>query len=450
MESNRQLQLGTERIRKLLMRYAVPSIIAMTATSLYNMVDSIFIGQKCGEFAISGLAVTFPLMNLSAAFGAMVGIGSATLVSVKMGQRDHEAAEKVVSNAVMLNLIIGTLFMLVSLAFLEPILRFFGASDNTLPYARDYMQVLLYGNVLTHLYLGLNDVVRASGYPQRAMAFTLTAVVSNIIFDFLFIVVFEMGMRGAAIGTLCAQVMAFAGEMVHFNHKNTYLHFRKSAFSFRLKVVRSIIGIGLSPFLINCCACFVVILINKGLMTYGGDHYVGAYGISNRVVFIFFMIVMGINQGMQPIVGYNYGARQLNRSIKTYKIAVVAAVAVLTTCFAVCHIMPEVIARWFTPYDYMIDITAHAMRLMTLAMPFVGFQAITVGLFTALGMVSKSIFMSLTRQVLFLIPCLIVLPRFLGTDGIWYSMPLSDILSFVMAVVLVVRAIRKMKMEGLL
>ncbi len=450
MESNRQLQLGTERIRKLLMRYAVPSIIAMTATSLYNMVDSIFIGQRCGEFAISGLAVTFPLMNLSAAFGAMVGIGSATLVSVKMGQRDHEAAEKVVSNAVMLNLIIGTLFMLVSLAFLNPILIFFGASENTLPYARDYMQVLLYGNVLTHLYLGLNDIVRASGYPQRAMAFTLTAVVSNIIFDYLFIVVFNLGMRGAAIGTLCAQVMAFAGEMVHFNNKNTYLRFRRSAFQFRSKVVRSILSIGVSPFLVNCCACFVVILINKGLMTYGGDHYVGAYGISNRVVFIFFMIVMGINQGMQPIVGYNYGARQIDRSIKTYKIASAAAVAIMTACFLVCHIIPKTVASWFTPFDYMIDITAHALESVTWAAPLIGFQVITVGLFTALGMVSKSIFMSLTRQLLFLIPFLIVLPHYWGTDGIWYSMPLSDTLSFVMAVVLVVRAIRKMQREGLL
>ena len=444
MENNRQLQLGTEGIRKLLLRFAVPSIIAMTATSLYNMVDSIFIGQRCGEFAISGLAVTFPLMNLSGAFGAMVGIGASTLVSVKMGQRDHKAAESVVGNAVIMNVVIGILFMVVALAFLDPILIFFGASSNTLPDARAYMQTLLYGNVITHLYLGLNDIVRATGYPQRAMAFTLSAVVSNIFFDYLFIYVFEMGIRGAAVGTLCAQAIAFGCEMVHFNSRNTYLRFSRRIFHFKGKVARGIMGIGLSPFLVNCCACFIVILINKGLTSYGDDYYVGAYGISNRIIFFFVMIVMGINQGMQPIVGYNYGARQYDRSLKTFKVAAAAAVIVMSVCFVACHFFPAQIAALFTPYDNIIDITQHALKIMTATAPLIGFQILSVGLFTALGMVSKSIFMSLTRQLIFLIPLLVILPRFWGTDGIWYSLPISDTLSCITAVVLLSQVFRKL------
>ncbi len=448
MENNsQQLALGTEPIRKLLARYALPSIIAMTATSLYNMVDSIFIGQGCNALAIAGLAVTFPLMNLSSAFGAMVGIGAGTVISVKLGQKDKESAEMVMGNAVLLNVVIGLVFMAVTLTFLDEILVFFGASEQTLPYAREYMQILLLGNVLTHLYLGLNDVVRSSGYPQRAMIATLTAVGINAVFNYFFIFKLQLGIGGAALGTLCAQAVAFSELIFHFTRKSTYLRFSRRIFHFRKRIVKSILSIGMAPFLLNTCACVVVLLINTDLMRHGGDYYVGAYGIANRLVFVFIMVAQGINQGMQPIVGYNYGAGTIDRSLKTYRIAAITASCVTTVGFLFYQFAPEVAVRLFTNDEEMIAITVHALGYMSFFFPLVGFQIVSSGLFMSFGMAKKAIFLSMTRQLLFLIPFLIVLPRFFGTDGVWMSMPLADVLSIVVVAVMIFRLFRQFRKD---
>lgn len=438
-----QHELGTERIGKLLMRYSIPSIIAMTASSLYNMVDSIFIGRGCDSLAIAGLAVTFPLMNLSAAFGAMVGVGSSTLVSVKMGQKDIDSAENILGNVVILNVVIGLLFMIGALVFLDPILIFFGASENTLPYAREYMQVLLWGNVLTHLYLGLNDVVRASGYPQRAMAATLTAVCINALFNYLFIFIFQLGIKGAAIGTLCAQGVAFAGICFHYTRPDTYIRFKRNIFKFRPKIARSIISIGCAPFFTNFCACIVVLLINNGLKNNGGDYYVGAYGIVNRIAFVFVMIANGFNQGMQPILGYNYGAGQVHRSIRAYKLTVVAAVAVTTSCFLLSLFCPEVAVSLFTTDTEMINIACHALWVITCVFPLVGFQITSTGFFMSLSMAHKAVFLSLTRQLIMLIPFLIILPKFFGVEGVWMSMPMADFLSAAIVAIMLTKQIKK-------
>lgn len=432
-----QHELGRERIPRLLFRYALPSIIAMTATSLYNLVDSIFIGQGCGPLAIAGLAITFPFMNLSAAFGAMVGIGGGTLISVKMGQNNIPSAERTLGNVVLLNVVISLAFMVVALLYLDPILMFFGASENILPYAREYMRILMYGNVLSHSYLGLNDAIRSSGYPKRAMAATLTAVVLNILFDYLFIMVCDMGIAGAAVGTLAAQIVAFALQIVHFTRRSTYLRFRRGIFHPDRKIAGGILSIGLAPFLIHCCACLVVLLINNGLQTYGGDLYVGAYGIDNRVVFIFLMIVQGLNQGTQPIVGYNYGAGQLTRSVGAYKLNVLCATIVTCVCFASCETAPRWIVSWFTTDAELTDIAAHALRIMAVMMPLVGFQMASVSFFTSLGKAHKSIFLSLTRQLIFLVPFLIVLPNYMGSDGIWYSLPLADLVSVITTAIMI-------------
>ncbi len=415
----------------------------MTAASLYNMVDSIFIGRGCDNLAIAGLAITFPLMNLSAAFGAMVGIGSSTLVSVKMGQKDIEGAENTLGNVVILNIVIGLLFMIGALAFLDPILIFFGASENTLPYAREYMQVLLCGNVLTHLYLGLNDVVRASGYPQRAMAATLIAVCINAVFNYVFIFVLKMGIRGAAIGTLCAQGVAFLGICYHYTRPETYIRFKRSIFKFRPKIAKGIISIGCAPFFTNFCACIVVLLINNGLKENGGDYYVGAYGIINRIAFVFVMIANGFNQGMQPILGYNYGAGQIQRSIRAYKLTVVAAVAVTTSCFLLSMFCPEFAVGLFTSDTEMISIGSHALCIITCMFPLVGFQITSTGFFMSLGMAHKAVFLSLTRQLLMLIPFLIFMPKFFGVDGVWASMPMADFLSAAIVAIMLIRQIKK-------
>ena len=316
MSEQSPLSLGTEDIKKLLMRYAVPAIVAMTAASLYNMMDSIFIGHGVGALGIAGLAVTFPFINLAAAFGSLVGVGASTLVSVKMGQKDLKSAEAVLGNVLLLNTVIGFLFMTVCLIFLDPILYFFGASADTLPYARDYMKVILYGNLITHIYMGLNEVMRASGYPQRAMMATLFAVLINGVLNALFIFVLDMGIKGAALGTICAQFLALLGVLYHFSSPKSFIRFQKGIFKVRWHIVGGMLAIGLSPFLMNLCSCLIVLLINNGLKDFGGDMYIGAYGIVNRIVFLFIMIVMGFNQGMQPIAGYNFGARQLSRMIQ--------------------------------------------------------------------------------------------------------------------------------------
>ncbi|HBV49247.1 MAG TPA: MATE family efflux transporter, partial [Alistipes sp.] len=284
-------ELGTERIRKLLMQYAVPAVIAMTASSLYNMVDSIFIGQGVGPLAISGLAVTFPLMNLAAAFGSLVGVGAATLISMRLGQRDYETARTVLGNVLTLNLIIGVAFGLAALLLLDPILYFFGASAETIGYAREYMTIILAGNVVTHMYLGLNAVLRASGHPRKSMQATINTVVINTALDPLFIYGFGWGIRGAAIATILAQVVSLAWQLRILSDRRELLHFRRGIYRLRRRIVADVLAIGMSPFLMNLAACLIVILINKGLKQYGGDLMIGAYGIVNRLAFFFVMIV---------------------------------------------------------------------------------------------------------------------------------------------------------------
>ena len=426
-------ELGNQPIGKLLTQYAIPAIIAMTASSLYNMVDSIFIGHGVGAMAISGLAITFPLMNLAAAFGSLVGVGASTLVSVKLGQKDYSTAQQILGNVVSLNLIIGILFTILTLAFLDPILFFFGASEVTLPYARDYMVTILLGNVVTHMYLGLNSVLRSAGHPQKAMAATILTVVINILLDPLFIYGFGMGIRGAAIATILAQIISLCWLIKIFCNKNELLHFRRGIYRLKGVLVENIIGIGLAPFFMNVASCMIVILINKGLKLYDGDLAIGAFGIVNRIVFLFVMIVMGLNQGMQPIAGYNFGARQFHRVNHVMKLTVIAATIVTTSGFLVGELMPELAVSAFTTDSKLIEQSARGLRITVMFFPIIGFQMVTSNFFQSIGMAKKAIILSLSRQVLILIPCLLILPLFWGADGIWFSMPISDILASLIA-----------------
>ena len=427
------MELGTERIRKLLVQYAVPAIIAMTASSLYNMVDSIFIGHGVGALAISGLALTFPLMNLAAAFGSLVGVGAATLVSMRLGQRDYETAQRILGNVVVLNLIIGISFGLLTLVFLDPILYFFGASDATIGYAREYMSVILWGNVVTHMYLGLNAVLRAAGHPRKAMYATILTVTINAILDPLFIFGFGWGIRGAAIATVLAQILALVWQFRIFSDRNELLHFRRGIYRLKGKIVRNVLAIGMSPFLMNLAACFIVILINKGLKEYGGDLNIGAYGIVNRLGFFFVMIVMGINQGMQPIAGYNYGARQFDRVDRVLKLTIIGATCVTTLGFLIGELAPRLAVSVFTDDPELVRLSAEGMRIVFFCFPIIGFQMVTTNFFQSIGMASKAIFLSISRQVLVLIPCLLILPRFYGQLGVWISMPISDLIASLIA-----------------
>ncbi len=438
-------ELGTQPIGKLLTQYAIPAIIAMTASSLYNMIDSIFIGHGVGAMAISGLAITFPLMNLAAAFGSLVGAGAATIASVKLGQKDYKAAQQILGNVITLNLVIGIAFTVVTLLFLDPILYFFGASEATIPYARDYMVVILLGNVVTHSYLGLNSMLRSAGYPRKAMFATIMTVVINIVLAPLFIFIFDMGIEGAALATVLAQAIALAWLVKLFCNKGEQLHLQRGIYRLRRNLVENIIGIGMAPFLMNLAACFIVILINKGLKQYDGDLAIGAFGIVNRITFLFIMIVMGLNQGMQPIAGYNYGAQQYQRVNRVMKLTIVAATVVTTVGFLVGELLPELAVKAFTTDPTLVEMGARGMRIVVMFYPVIGFQMVTSNFFQSIGMAKKAIILSLSRQVMILIPCLIVLPLFWGADGVWFSMPISDAAASVIAAVMLCRQFKQFK-----
>ena len=444
------MELGIQPVGKLLMQYAIPAIIAMTASSLYNIVDSIFIGQGVGPLAISGLAVTFPFMNLGAAFGAMVGVGASTLISVKLGQRDYGTAQLVLGNVVTLNTIIGIVYTIVCLMFLDPILYFFGASADTIVYARDFMEVILLGNIFTHMYLGLNAVLRASGHPQKAMYATINTVVINTILAPIFIYGFEWGIRGAAIATVIAQIVSLIWQFKILTDKNELLHLRRGIYHLQSKIVKNMIAIGLSPFCMNVASCFIVIFINQGLKEYDGDLAIGAYGIVNRLMFICVMIVMGITQGMQPIAGYNYGAQQYHRVNEVLKLAIWGATAVTTFTFLVGELIPELTVSIFTTDEGLISRAAEGFRIAVLVFPIVGFQMVTSNFFQSIGMANKAIFLSLTRQLLFLLPCLIILPTFMGATGIWWSMPASDLAASIVAAILLYKQFQTFKKSDII
>lgn len=438
-------ELGTKKIGTLLKEYAVPGIIAMTASSLYNMVDSIFIGHipEAGPLAISGLAVTFPLMNLSTALGTLVGVGASTMLSVLLGQKNYEASNKVLANEVTLNTIVGTIFAMLCLVFLDPILTFFGASANTLPYARDYMRIILFGNVVTHLYFGLNNMIRASGNPRLAMTLTLFTVISNAILDPVFIFVLGMGIKGAALATVLCQMMALTFTLKYFLNRDRFLHLPKGIFALDWKVARSSLSIGMGPFLMNSASCIVAMFINQQLMKYGGDLSIGAYGIVNRIAFMFTMIVMGFNQGMQPIAGYNFGARQYDRVRKVYLLTTMWATIVLLLGFVVGQFFPDVLVNAFTSDKELAELSEKGLRIVFLSAPVIGFQMVATNLFQCLGMVRKSIFLSLSRQLLFLVPLIYTLPTWAGVNGVWFSFPIADAISTVTTLFFIVNLFRK-------
>ena len=442
------LELGTKPVGKLLAQYAFPAIIAMIAASLYNIVDRIFIGQIVGPMAISGLAITFPFINLGAAFGAAVGIGASTSISVKLGQRDYETAENILGNTVTLNLIIGSAFGIICLIFLDPILRFFGASDATIPYARSFMEVILAGNVISHMYFGMNAVLRAASKPRQAMMATIFTVLINIILDFIFISLWGWGTRGAAFATILSQALALCWQMKQFTNKDEILHLKRGIYRLKRHLVENIISIGISPFLMNACACIVVIFMNNQLVRYGGDMAVGAFGIAYSVAMVFIMFVIGLDQGMQPIAGYNYGSQQTDRLMRVLKLTIFAATGIMVTAWLIAHLAPYYCARMFTKDPELIRQAIKAIQINMMMYPVVGFQMVVTNFFQCIGKVKISIFLSLSRQLLFLIPLLVILPQFFNLNGVWASLPSSDFLASLVAAIIMITYMRRLKKQS--
>lgn len=440
-------ELGVEKIGKLLIQYSVPAIIATAAASLYNIIDRIFIGQGVGPLAISGLALTFPLMNITAAFGSMVGVGAGAMVSIRLGQHDRKEATRILGNAVMLNIILSVVVAAVCLAFLDPILLSLGGSKETLPYAREFMQIILLGNLFTHLYLGLNNIMRASGYPGKAMATTLITVGVNLALAPVFIFGFHWGIRGAAFATVIAQCIGTIVAVLHFTKIGSFVHFLPGYMKLRKKIIADIVSIGMSNFLMLITASVVVSIVNLVLRKYGGDFAIGAFGIINSIGNLVVMVVIGFTQGMQPIVGYNYGARKIPRVIRAFRLTVTAGVAVTTFGFLLAEIFPRAIASAFTTNSELIGLTTTGLRLNMVMFPVIGFQVVTSNFFQSIGKAKISIFLSLTRQMLFLIPALFILPGLFGLNGVWLSGPLADFTATLTTLFVLLWMIRRLKKE---
>jgi putative MATE family efflux protein len=445
MSQHSPLILGTERIGTLLTQYAIPAIIAMTAASLYNMADSIFIGHGVGPLGIAGLALTFPLMNLAAAFGSLVGVGASTIISVKLGQKEYDGANRTLGNVLILNILIGVGFTFLCFPFLNTVLYFFGASEQTLPHARDYMEILLIGNVVTHMYLGLNAILRSSGHPKMAMYATLASVVINCALNPVFIFGLDWGIKGAAWATVISQAISLAWQMIHFSNPRQLIHFKKGIYRLRKDITEGILSIGMSPFLMNLCSCLIVILINRGLKEHGGDMAIGAYGIVNRIVFLFIMIIMGLNQGMQPIAGYNFGAHHFHRVTGVTRLTARWAIGIATAGFLLVYLFPAGLARMFTTDPALIKEAVYGMYIVFAAFPLVGFQMVGTNFFLSIGMSKKAIFLSLTRQMLFLIPLLIILPALFGTLGVWISMPVADAMATIVTAIVLFKQFKQFK-----
>lgn len=438
--------LGTRPIGRLLVQYSVPAVIASVVTSLYNIIDSIFIGRGVGAMAIAGLAITFPLMNLVIAFCMLIAVGGATITSIFMGQKNIARASEVINNVLTLCLVHSLIFGGLTLIFLDPILLFFGATAETLPYAREFMQVILAGTPIAYVFIGLNNLMRATGYPAKAMVSALLSVGVNIALCPVFIFVLGWGIRGAALATVCGQLAAFTWVLCHFMSKNSYIHFRRERSWLSGAIVRRIYAIGMSPFLMNVCACVVVVFLNRALLDCAGTDgnlAVGAYGIINRTTMFFVMIVFGVTQGMQPILGFNYGAGKWERVKHTLRKGIFIGVCITTTGWVVTELFPDTISGFFTVDRQLVDIARNGFRVYFICFPVVGCQIIITNFFQSIGKPKLSIFLSLTRQLLFLIPFLLILPAFFGIDGVWASMAASDFLAFVVAVITLIIMMRR-------
>lgn len=421
--------LATKPVGRLLWDYSLPGVVGMLVMALYNVVDRIFIGQVVGPEAIAGLAITFPLMNIATAIGVLVGVGSSSWVSILLGRGDRSRAHLMLGNALTLTLVNAAAYIAVFAIWIDPILRSFGAGDITLPYARTYMLWVLPGLLLTNLAFGFNNLMRASGYPVRAMYTMLIGAGTNVALDALFVFAFGWGMVGAAIATDIAMGVSALFVMWHFMRPDVTLRFKRGTFMLKWKVFVQIVSIGAAPSLVNIASCFINVLINKSLVAHGGDMAIGAAGIFVTYTSLLVTVILGICMGLQPIIGYNYGAGLAHRLRRALWLASLAATVICVAGSVVGLLWPAQIARAFTSDSYLIDVTVNCLRHSLWAFSVVGFPVISTCLFQSIGSPWKAIFLSLSRQVIFLIPLLLWLPANWGVDGVWLSFPISDLMA---------------------
>lgn len=435
-------RLATGRIGRLLWDYSIPAVVGMLVMSLYNVIDRVFIGQGVGPDAITGLTITFPVMNISAAIGVLIGAGSSAKVSILLGAKDHDGAAQTLGNSLTLIIINACIYLTFMRLFLDDILRLFGADAAALPYAHDFMAYILPGMLIMNVGFSLNNVMRASGYPIKAMITMFIGAGCNVILAPLFIFGLDMGIKGAAIATDISMSIFTAYVILHFCSKKSTLHFTRGSFRLRRHIVLGIIGIGAAPSLVNLASCFINIIINTRLYAFGGNSSVAAAGIFTTFASLTVMAVVGLCQGMQPIVGYNYGAGNLHRLRRAYWLTVIWSTAIVTVGFLFAQTYPDLIARAFTTDANLINVTANALSTAMIMFFVVGFQVVSTTFFQSIGKVGQSIFLSLSRQVIFLIPLLLIMPDFFNLEGIWMSFPISDILATIVTAILIIRQFR--------
>ncbi|MFA5047205.1 MAG: MATE family efflux transporter [Paludibacter sp.] len=441
--------LATKNIGRLIWEYSLPAIVGTVVMALYNIVDRIFIGQGVGPLAISGLALTFPFMILLMAFGMLVGAGAATRISITLGENNKEKAEKILANALLLTFIISGTIVVLSFIFMHDLLRLFGGTEKTIQYAEDYMRIIIPGGILSALNFGFNNIMRASGYPTKAMYTMVVCALINVILDPIFIFVFHWGIQGAAIATNISYLVGTIWVLWHFMLPNSIIKFYRKNFRLEKDIVMSIISIGMSPFSMQLAASFIFILINTTLLQYGGDLAIGAFGIINSINTLIIMIIIGLNQGTQPIIGYNFGAGLYHRMFKTLKIAVVVATGISTFGYIIGTFYPDVLSALFTRDTGLRSIASKALQISIAVYPIIGFQIVVTNFFQSIGKANISIFLSLTRQFLFLVPGLIILPPIFGLTGAWAAMPVSDGLATIVSATTILYFIRKFKRNNI-
>lgn len=448
MQSNSLNDLATRPVGRLLWHYSLPAVVGMVVMAMYNVVDRIFIGQVVGPEAIAGMALTFPLMNITTAIGVLVGGGSAARISIVLGRRDKSRAELILGNAATLTFINAAAYIAVFAIFIDPILMSFGAGEATLPYARSYMLWVLPGLLLTNIAFGLNNVLRATGYPTRAMVTMLIGAAVNIALDALFVLVLDWGMVGAAVATDIAMLVSAIFVVQHFLRRDVNLRFTNGTYRLKRDVVLDIITLGASPAIVNAAACMINALINRSLAEYGGDIAIGAVNIFITYTSILTTIMVGINMGLQPILGYNYGAGNLHRLRRALIIACAASTLLSILGSAGGLFGAREIARAFTTDGYLIDVTVHCLHNATWAFSLVGVPIVATCLFQSIGASGKAMFLSLTRQVIFMIPLMLILPEFFGVTGVWLSFPMGDLLAFSVTIVMVIRQLRALDRQS--
>lgn len=438
-------KLSTEKIGKLIWQYSIPSIVGMIVMSLYNIVDRIFIGQGVGALAISGLALTFPFMILLMAFGMLIGAGSSSRISITLGENNIEKAEKILGNALTLTILISGVVSILTYIFMGDLLRFFGGTEETIGYAEDYMRIIVPASIFSAMNFGFNNIMRATGFPKKAMYTMLISAIINVALDALFIFVFDWGIQGAAWATVIAYAVGSIWVMSHFFLPASQIRFKKAYLKLEKEIVHAIVSIGMSPFSMQLASSMVMVIVNATLIKYGGDLAIGAYGIINSLLILVVQVVLGLNQGTQPVVGYNFGAKLYDRMFKTLKTAIIIATILTSGGFVAGLFFAEFSVSMFTSDKELIQIASNALRIAIIMFPLVGFQIVISNFFQSIGKARISIFLSLTRQFIFLVPAILILPRLFGLNGAWAAIPTADGLAAIVAAITLVRFTKNFK-----